>query len=216
MSEINLSPLLISKNIRPNCNYSIYIETPKIKLLCYLNGPYYSTNMNITESKMLINLKIKSPSYINNPFLERDIQNKESKLKNILQKHLLIAKYPRSKLDIVIEIYEINCDYFPYALIATSICCNYANIEQRGILSSCTLLLNDKNEIIIEPEFDKIYNDKYTKFNMAYNIPLQETISFFQDGYCDDEILKKIIATSMKICDTYNKFILNKIENENE
>ena len=216
MSEINLSPLLISKNIRPNCNYSIYIETPKIKLLCYLNGPYYSTNMNITESKMLINLKIKIPSYINNPFLERDIQNKESKLKNILQKHLLIAKYPRSKLDIVIEIYEINCDYFPYALMATSICCNYANIEQRGILSSCTLLLNDKNEIIIEPEFDKIYDDKYTKFNIAYNIPLQETISFFQDGYCDDEILKKIIATSMKICDTYNKFILNKIENENE
>jgi len=214
MSEINLSPLLISKNIRPNCNYSIYIETPKIKLLCYLNGPYYSTNMNITESKMLINLKIKIPSYINNPFLERDIQNKESKLKNILQKHLLIAKYPRSKLDIVIEIYEINCDYFPYALMATSICCNYANIEQRGILSSCTLLLNDKNEIIIEPEFDKIYDDKYTKFTIAYNISMQETISFFQDGTCNDESLKKIIATSMKICDAYNRFILNKIEND--
>ena len=36
MSEINLSPLLISKNIKPNCTYSIYIETPKLKLLCYL------------------------------------------------------------------------------------------------------------------------------------------------------------------------------------
>ena len=48
--------------------------------------------------------------------------------------------------------------------MATSICCNYANIEQRGILSSCTLLLNDKNEIIIEPELDKIYEAKYTKF----------------------------------------------------
>ena len=214
MSEINLSPLLISKNIRPNCNYSIYIETPKIKLLCYLNGPYYSTNMNITESKMLINLKIKIPSYINNPFLKRDIQITETKLKNILLKHLLIKKYPRTKLDITIEIYEINCDYFPYALMATSICCIFANIEQRGILSSCTLLLNDKNEIIIEPEFDKIYDDKYTKFTIAYNISMQETISFFQDGTCNDESLKKIIATSMKICDAYNRFILNKIEND--
>ena len=213
MSEINLSPLLISKNIRPNCNYSIYIETPKIKLLCYLNGPYYSTNMNITESKMLINLKIKIPSYINNPFLERDIQNKESKLKNILQKHLLIAKYPRSKLDIVIEIYEINCDYLPYSLMATSICCNYANIEQRGILSSCTLILDDKKNIITDPELNQIYNDKYTKFIIAYNIPLQETITFFQDGNCDDETIKKIIATSMNICDVYNNFILNKIKN---
>ena len=34
-----------------------------------------------------------------------------------------------------------------------------------------------------------------------------------EDGYCDDEILKKIIATSMKICNAYNNFILNKIEN---
>ena len=214
MTEINLSPLLISKNIKPNCTYSIYLETPRLKLLCYLNGPYYSTNANFTEGKMSINLKIKIPSYINNSFLKRDIQITETKLKNILLKHLLITKYPRTKLDIVIEIYEIDCDYFPYALMTTSICCNYAGIEQRGILSSCSLLLNNKNEIIIEPNLDQIYNSENTKFNIAYNIPLQETISFFQDGVCDDEIVKKVIATSMKICDTYNKFILNKLENE--
>ena len=214
MSEIYLSPLLISKNIKPNCTYSIYIETPKLKLLCYLNGPYYSTNASFTEGKMSLNLKIKIPSYINNPFLRRDIQNTENKIKSVLLKHLLLAKYSRTKLDIIIEIYEINCDFFPYALMATSICCNYAGIEQRGILSSCTLLLNNKNEIIVEPNLEQIYNDEFTKFNIAYNIPLQETISFFQDGSCDDETLKKIIATSMKICDTYNKFLLNKIENE--
>ena len=209
MSEINLSPLLISKNIKPNCTYSIYIETPKLKLLCYLNGPYYSTNTNITDGKMSINMKIKIPSYIDSPLLKRDIQITETKIKNILLKHLLITKYPRTKLDIIIEIYEINCDYFPYSLMATSICCSYAGIEQRGILTSCTLLLKNDNEIIVEPELEQLYNDKYTKFNISYNIPLQETISFFQDGICNDEILKKIIATSMKICDTYNKFILN-------
>ena len=82
MSEINLSPLLISKNIKPNCKYSIYIETPKLKLLCYLNGPYYSTNTNFADGKMSINLKIKIPSYISNSFLKRDIQITETKLKN--------------------------------------------------------------------------------------------------------------------------------------
>ena len=213
MSEITLSPLLISKNIKPNCTYSIYLETPKLKLLCYLNGPYFFTNMNFTENKMALNIKIKIPSYISNSILKRDIQITEDKIKNVLNKHLLIDKYPRTKLDIVIEIYEINCDYFPYALMASSICCNYANIEQRGILTSCTLLLNENNDIITEPELNQIYNDKYTKFTISYNIPLQETISFFQDGYCNDEIQKKIIATSMKICDTYNSFILNKIDN---
>ena len=213
MSEITLSPLLITKNIKPNCTYSVYFETPKLKLLCYLNGPYYSTTMNFTENKMAINLKIKIPLYINNSLLKRDVQITEDKLKNILMKHLLIEKYPRTKLDIIIEIYEINCDYFPYALMATSICCNFANIEQRGILSSCTLILDENKNIISEPELNQIYNDKYTKFTIAYNLPLNETIAFFQDGYCDDEILKRIIATSMKICDAYNNFILNKIQN---
>ena len=213
MSEITLSPLLITKNIKPNCTYSVYFETPKLKLLCYLNGPYYSTTMNFTENKMAINIKIKIPLYINNSLLKRDIQITEDKLKNILMKHLLIEKNPRTKLDIVIEIYEINCDYFPYALMATSICCNFANIEQRGILSSCTLILDENKTIISEPELNQIYNDKYTKFTIAYNLPLNETIAFFQDGYCDDQILKQIIATSMKICDEYNTFILNKIQN---
>ena len=213
MSEINLSPLLIYKNIKPYSTYSIYLETPRIKLLCILNGPYFSTNMNFTDNKMAINLKIKIPSYINNSLLKRDIQINEDKITKILMKHLLIEKFPRTKLDIIIEIYEINCDFIPYALMATSICCNYANIEQRGILSSCTLILDENKNIISEPELNQIYNDKVTKFTIAYNIPLQETIGFFQDGYCEDEILKKVIATSMKICETYNSFILNKIEN---
>ena len=169
--------------------------------------------MNFTENKMALNIKIKIPSYISNSFLKRDIQITEDKIKNVLNKHLLIDKYPRTKLDIVIEIYEINCDYFPYALMASSICCNYANIEQRGILTSCTLLLNENDNIITEPELNQIYNDKYTKFTISYNIPLQETISFFQDGFCNDEIQKKIIATSMKICDTYNSFILKVKQN---
>ena len=162
---------------------------------------------------MSINLKIKIPSYIDEPRLKREIPIAQDKIKNILTKHLLIEKYPRTKLDIIIEIYEIDCDYLPYALMASSICCNCANIEQRGILSSCTLLSDEKGQIICEPNINQIYNDKFCKFTICYNIPLKETIGFFQDGYCDDENIKKIIATSMKICETYNSFILKKIEN---
>jgi len=211
--EISLSPLLISKNIKPNCTYSIYLETQKLKLLCYLNGPYYSTNVNFTDNKMSINLKVKLPSYIDHPLLSRDIPITEDKIKNILMKHILIEKYPRTKLDIIIEIYEIDCDFFPFALMATSLCCSYANIEQRGILSSCTLVLGENKKIIPEPALEQMYDDKFIKFTIAYNIPLEETIAFFQDGFCDDEMLKKIIASSMKICDAYNIFILNKIQN---
>ena len=210
MSEIILSPLLISNNIRANTTSSVFIETPSLKLLCYLNGPYYSTNVNFNENKMLINLKIKIPEYIDNPSLKRDVTVTEDKLKNILNKHLLITKHPRTKLDIVIEIYEINCDYFPYALMASSICCNYANIEQRGILTSCTLTIDNENNIIPEPKLNEL-NKKNPKFTICYNIALNETLAFFQEGSCNDEVLKKVIAYSMKICDEYHKFILKKL-----
>ena len=53
----NMSKLLIIKKI--NKFKYIYIETPKLKLLCYLNGPYYSTNTNFADGKMSINLKKK-------------------------------------------------------------------------------------------------------------------------------------------------------------
>ena len=58
-----------------------------------------------------------------------------------------------------------------------------------------------------------MYYDRLTKFTIADNIPLQETIILFQDGYYEDEVLKKIIALSLKICEKNNIFILNKIEN---
>ena len=77
MSEINLSPLLIYKNIKPYCTYSIYLETPKIKLLYFLNDPYFSSNMNFSDNKMAIKKKI--PSYINKSLLKRDIQINEYK-----------------------------------------------------------------------------------------------------------------------------------------
>lgn len=216
MSEINLSPLLITKNIKPNCTYSVYLETPHLKLLCYINGPYFSTNINLNESKMQLNISIKIPSYIENEQMKRNIPVMEEKLKNILIRHILTGKYLRSKLDIVIEIYEIDCDYFPYALMATSICCNYANLEQRGILTCCTLLLDKEQNIISDPLLSQV-NDKekskdyLTKFTIGYNIPLKETVAFFQDGSCqDNNILIKVIATSIKICETYNSYILNK------
>ena len=57
-----------------------------------------------------------------------------------------------------------------------------------------------------------MYYDRLTKFTIADNIPLQETIILFQDGYYEDEVLKKIIALSLKICEKNNIFILNKIE----
>ena len=117
MSEINLSPLLISKNIKPNCTYSIYIETPKLKLLCYLNGPYYSTNTNITDGKMSINIKIKIPSYIDSPLLKRDIQITETKITTGEDGYILYQKSGNTDITEFIDKNFID-EVFPKQFIA--------------------------------------------------------------------------------------------------
>ena len=79
-------------------------KAPRLKLLCYLNGPYYSTNTNITDGKMSINMKIKIPSYIDSPLMKRDIQITETKLKKIKEEQeLYLNAINKIKTNIVIK-----------------------------------------------------------------------------------------------------------------
>ena len=148
--KITLNPILIKKDIKANCTQSVYLETKNLKLICSINGPQYITNAIIEDYKMNVNVKIKIPEYFKEK-VNSNIEFMENQIKSILDGHLLLLKYQRTKLDVNLEVFEYNNDFLPYALMAISLCCNYANIEQKGILTSCSILVNSKGEIITEP-----------------------------------------------------------------
>ena len=208
--KITLNPILIKKDIKANCTQSVYLETKNLKLICSINGPQYITNAIIEDYKMNVNVKIKIPEYFKEK-VNSNIEFMENQIKSILDGHLLLLKYQRTKLDIILEVFEYNNDFLPYALMAISLCCNYANIEQKGILTSCSILVNSKGEIITEPSLNKEKEKNSIKFILGYNILLKENVLFIQRGKCSEDILKKVLAISIKICETYQNFLIKQL-----
>ena len=208
--KIILNPILIKKDIKANCTQSVYLETKNLKLICSINGPQYITNAIIDDFKMSVNVKIKIPEYFKEK-VNNNIEFMENQIKSILDGHLLLLKYQRTKLDIILEIFEFNNDFLPYALMAISLCCNYANIEQKGILTSCSILVNSKGEIITEPSLNEEKEKNSIKFILGYNILLKENVLFIQRGKCSEDILKKVLAISIKICETYQNFLIKQL-----
>ena len=208
--KITLNPILIKKDIKANCTQSVYLETKNLKLICSINGPQYITNAIIEDYKMNVNVKIKIPEYFKEK-INSNIEFMENQIKSILDGHLLLLKYQRTKLDIILEVFEYNNDFLPYALMAISVCCNYANIEQKGILTSCSILVNSKGEIITEPSLNEEKEKNSIKFILGYNILLKENVLFIQRGKCSEDILKKVLAISIKICETYQNFLIKQL-----
>lgn len=206
--KVNIPPLLIQRDIKPNVTESVYFETPTLKMLIALNGPYYSSTKTNDDSKMDINIKIKIPSYCN--VSQTSITNNESQLEEMLTKHFIISKYPRTKLEILIEVFEFQSDYLPYAVMGISLCACYANIEQKGLLTCCKVIIDENQKVIVDP---LLVNEKssISKFVVGCNIALKENFMFKQDGTCSSLLLKKAIASAIKICEVYQDFIIKKL-----
>jgi ribonuclease PH len=219
MSKISLPNLIVQKSVKKNCDASVYLECENVKILCYLNGPFFSVNNQINNNfNVILDVRIKIPSYIENS-LVKNTNDYEINIENILKKHILIEKYPRTKIEIYFEIFEFNVNYLPFCLMAASLCLNYAGVEQKGLLTSCNLLmknnkievnpiLNDLNENNENNENNKI---ECANFLLGYNIALNENILYIQEGECSEENLKRTLATSIKICECYHNFLITKI-----
>ena len=241
MSKISLPNLIVKKDVKKNCTASVYLESENIKILCYLNGPFFSSNNQINNNfNVILDIKIKIPSYIENA-LVKNTNDYEINIENILKKHILTEKYPRTKMEIFFEIFEFNINYLPFCLMAVSLCLNYAGVEQKGLLTSCNLLMkndkievnpilnenneknnennnennenNEKNNENNEKNNENNNNNKIESANflLGYNIALNENILFIQEGECSEENLKKSLATSIKICECYHNFLITKI-----
>lgn len=202
----DLSEILIQKDIKANCASSVYIETPYLKLLCSIKGPFYSSLKQEEASKLDFGISIKFPLYCK----QTNTKQNEKQFEDILTKHILIDKYPRSKLVILIEIFEYNCDYYPYAIMAVSLALNNANVEQKGILACSNCVIDSNGVLLCDPTFDE-EKDYRTKILFGCNISMKENFLFVQDGKCDEEGLKYAIASSIKTCETYQNYFISMV-----
>ncbi|MCQ2816519.1 MAG: hypothetical protein MJ252_04545 [archaeon] len=208
--EITLPPILIKRETKGDETNSIYIETDKLKLMCTIKGPYYSNARSTDEEDMEISVNITVPEY--NTDEELDFEKASKQMEIILAKHFLINKYPRTQLDISIAVYEFKCNFIPYSYMAVSLCASDAGIEQKGLLSCCEISADESGNIKLMEGNTLLEEHKdLTTFIIGCNISQNDMFLFQQHGHCNKDVLKKAIATSMKICEAYNEFLINKV-----
>jgi ribonuclease PH len=209
-TNLDMQEIFIRKGATTDSNTSLYLETTHLKMLCSINGPIYISTISKAKSddanKMNVNVNLVFPSYLDS------LPNKNSLemlLEDLFSQNILVEKYPRTKLNIKVEVFEYNCNILPFAVMAVSLGLAYANIEQKG-LSTCSNIIVKNGEIFVDPTTDE-ENEAEFKLNFGSLVDFQENNIFIQSGNIETNLFKKVIGTAIKMCEAYQKFLISKI-----
>jgi len=209
-ANLDMQEIFIQKGSKIDCSSSVYLETTHLKLLCSVNGPAYlssiSKSKNDDANKMNINVRLAFPSYLE-PVLNKN--SIEMLLEDLFSQNILVDKYPRTKLNIKLDVLEYKCDILPFAVMAISLALVYANIEQKGI-STCANIIVKNGEVIVDPTQDEEIGAEF-KLTFGSLVDFQENNIFIQNGSVENNSFKIVIGTAIKMCEAYQKFLLSKL-----
>jgi ribonuclease PH len=209
-SNLDMQEIFIQKGSKINYSSSLYLETTHLKLLCSVNGPVYLSSISKSKTddanKMNINVSLVFPSYLEPAPNKNSI---EMLLEELFSQNILVDKYPRTKLNIKLDVFEYKCDILPFAVMAISLALVYANIEQKG-LSTCANMIVKNGEIIVDPTTDE-ENGAEFKLTFGSLVDFQENNIFIQNGSVENNVFKKVIGTAIKMCEAYQKFLISKL-----
>jgi len=208
-----MQEIFMKKGLKKDASSSVYIETNHLKLLCSVNGPIYLTNIPKSKSddasKMNVEVKLHVPSYYLDQHLPMNRNLIETQLEDLFSRNILVEKYARTKLIINLEIFEISCDILPYAIMGICLALNDANVEQKGIITCSNVVISNGN-LLVDPTFEE---EKMADFKLIFgcNMDYQENNVFLQKGNLEEAEYKKVLGTSIKICDVFHNYIISKM-----
>jgi ribonuclease PH len=161
--------------------------------MCYINGPIYlsaSSKGKIDESTtMNIKVNINFPSYYEGNY-DSQKNSLESRLEDLFFHNILVDRYLKTKLEVNIDILEFSIDIMPYAIMATTLALTDASIEQKGVLTSCNVVLVN-GEVVVDPTSTEELSADY-KLIFGSIVDLQENNLYIQTGRTDEESMKKV------------------------
>lgn len=212
--NMDMQEIFIQKGVKRDCTSSVYLETTHLKMMCSINGPIYQSNIPKSKAdeagKMAININVLIPSYYHDVQLPFNKNNLESQLEDLFAKNIFVEKYARTKIVINIEVFEFTCNILPFTIMAITLALNEANIEQKGLITSASLVYKN-NHIIVDPTFEEEDLAQF-KFVFGCVMDLQENNIFIQSGSIEDEAeYKKLIGTAIKMCEAYQNFLISKL-----
>ncbi len=212
-SNLQMQEIFLKKGVKLDSTSSIYLETNHIKLLCSVNGPIYLSTLPKGKcddaSKMNVVVKVSIPAYYTHLDISTKKNTLEIQLEELFSRNIFLEKYARTKLLISIEVFEFSCDILPFAIMASTLALNEANIEQKGLVT-CASIIFKNNQLMVDPTNEEEQNSEF-KLTFGCLSDLQENNLFIQNGCVEEVDFKRAVGTCIKICEAYQNFLVSKL-----
>jgi exosome complex component RRP41 len=199
-----LRPLTIKAGVIPNADGSCSLQLGETQVLVGVYGPreVFPRHMTLQDRAVLeciYGMAAFSTSDRARPGPSRRSTEISKVIADALAPAIMLEKYPRTKIDVYIEVMNANAGTRTAAITAAAVALADAGIEMRDLVASVAAgKIEDELVLdLFEPE------DNYGEADMPLAMmPRKKDITLLQmDGNLSAEEIKKLIEMSMKACE---------------
>lgn len=180
------------------------METSGTKLTCSVFGPrdYIKRHEFRSSGKLTCNLSF---APFSRPQRFTDIRDSLStEYSNFIADSLISAvcleTYPKSQIDVYINVLEDNGNTLSYAIIAASVALANAGIEMVDLVTSASLVFNDNTSCLDPDAFEQTHSSMYGSMSVAYLPSLNKVSCLLQDGALDVENSISMVNKCLEGC----------------
>jgi len=199
-----IRPMYLRAGIVQKANGSSYIETSGTKLVCAVYGPRDHIRKHDFSSKGHVTCSLTySPFSRKERIIDHnDTQSKElsSIIVEALSSAICIESYPKAFIDIYINVLEDNGNALSHAIIASSIALADAGIEMLDLVTSSSMVFNDKIECLDPTAKELNHPSIVGSLTLGYLPSLNQISCLLKDGEQSVDKDVMCVTTCIKSC----------------
>lgn len=185
-------------------NGSAYLETSGTKLTCAVYGPrdYIKRHEFRSSGKLTCHMSF---APFSKPRRFTDIRDSlSSEYSNFIAESLVSAvcldAYPKSQIDVYINVLEDNGNTLSHAITAASVALADAGIEMLDLVTSSSLVFNDATVCLDPDAAEQSHRDVDGKMSVAYLPSLNKVSCLLQDGAVDVDRSVDLVNQCLEGC----------------
>ncbi|KAG8194072.1 hypothetical protein JTE90_003017 [Oedothorax gibbosus] len=228
-----LKSISLHVGIVPTVTGSAYIECGKTKIICSVNGPRDVLHKNESSAKGQLFCEFKYAMFScteRQPYMPTDEEQAISKtIQDALEPVILLHKFPKSRLDIIILVLEDDGGAISSAITCAGAALSNAGVEMYDLPIGCSLVHCDSQFLVDPTANEELYSKTVkdcAKIAIAMMVEYKSQIIFMDScGSVNQGLLSeslKILQTSCQQILTYIRHCLKqhvediRAENEEE
>ena len=188
-------------------NGSAYLETSGTKLTCSVFGPRdyvrkhdFSSSGKLTCELSFVPFARKERCDTGSKSLDKLNAEYSSVITESLISAVCLNSYPKSQIDVYINVLEDDGNTLSYGIVAAAIALADAGIEMTDLVTSSSLVFNDDFYCLDPTESEQCSKNIIGKMTVAYLPSLNQISCLLQDGEVDVDKSVGMINTCIEGC----------------